>query len=106
MSYWVEDKEKIEGYRVFFSLSTGERISVWKLWAPDEKKLAEKEAARLPEGKVSLRYGKKKVEVPYPVCPKCGHQGKATGMRDSNYNGGGEYFHCLNPECKHEWCWS
>jgi tRNA(Ile2) C34 agmatinyltransferase TiaS len=42
----------------------------------------------------------------YPVCPKCGQQGESTGVRDFNYNGGGEYFRCLNPRCEHKWCWT
>ena len=102
----IEDKTKIEGYRVWFSLSTGERVRLDKLWKSDEGGLAFIEARKLNEGKVSVRYGRKEVKTVYPTCPKCGHQGESTGERDSNYNGGGEYFRCLNKECGNKWCWS
>lgn len=48
----------------------------------------------------------KTIKTVYPTCPKCGHQGESKNIRDYAYNGGGEYFRCLNPECKHEWCWT
>jgi tRNA(Ile2) C34 agmatinyltransferase TiaS len=106
MSYRVRDETKIEAWRVFFSLSTEKRVMVEAEWKPEEKQKAEIEAARLPEGKISPRYGWKTIKTDYPTCPECGHQGKSTGVREYSYNGGGEHFRCLNPECKHEWCWS
>jgi len=106
MSYKVRDETKIKAWRVFFSLTSGERVMINHAWKPDDKEQAEKEALRLPEGKVSPRCGWKTVDTIFPTCPKCCHQGEATGMRDYNYNGGGTYYRCLNPECKNEWCWS
>jgi tRNA(Ile2) C34 agmatinyltransferase TiaS len=106
MSYRIRDETKIEAWRIFLSLSNGERVTLMKSWKPEEKKQAQKEADRLPEGKISPRYGWKTIETIYPTCPECGHQGEATGKRDHPYNGGGTYFRCLNLECQHEWCWS
>ena len=102
----IEDKTKIEGYRVWFSLSTGERVRLVKVWDSRDQKLAQREADKLSDGKVVPRYGMKKVNTAYPTCPKCGHQGESTGERDHSYNGGAEYFKCLNPDCKHGWGWS
>jgi hypothetical protein len=106
MSYTVRDKTKIEAWQVWFSLSDGERVKVNHSWKPGEKEQAVAESKLLPEGRVSPRYGWKEVKTVYPTCPECGYQGESTGIRDYNYNGGGEYFRCLNPECKHGWCWS
>jgi hypothetical protein len=106
MSYKIRDNTKVEAWRVWFSLSNGERVMVERGWEPSKKDLAEIEAARLHEGKVVPRYGWKTVETVYPTCPKCGHQGKSTGEQDHPYNGGGRYYKCLNPECNHGWCWS
>jgi len=104
MSYEVRDPENIKQWDVFFTLTTGERCRIFKAWKKKED--AEREANRLPEGKVSPVFGWKTIKTEYPTCPKCGRQGKSKGIREHNYNGGGEYFYCLNPDCKHEWCWS
>jgi hypothetical protein len=104
MSYLVKDKNNIKSWNVFFSLVTGERVRIQKRWLKKED--AEKEAEILPMGKASPVYGSKTIETIYPTCPKCHHQGESTGMKDYNYDGGGEYFRCLNPECEHKWCWT
>jgi hypothetical protein len=104
MSYKVRDPDNIKSWYVFFSLTTGERCRVQKAWLKKED--AEREAIKLPEGKIKPIFGWKTIETVYPTCPKCGRQGESKNIRDYNYNGGGEYFRCLNPECKHEWCWS
>jgi hypothetical protein len=97
----VRDKENIKSWNVFLSLTTGERVRVQKGWLNKED--AVKESEVLPNGKVSPVYGWKRIETNYPTCPKCGRQGELTGLREFNYNGGGEECICLNPECKHEW---
>ena len=106
MSYYERDKTKIEGYHIFFSLSDGTRVMVRGKWKKSQEDLAEYEASRLPEGRVSPIYGWKIVETKYPTCPECGHQGESAGIREFNYNGGGEHFRCLNPKCKNKWVWS
>ena len=104
MSYEVRDPDNIRQWSVFFSLTTGERVRVQKGWL--KKKDAEREASVLPEGKIKPVFGWKTIKTNYPTCPKCGRQGESTGVKDFNYNGGGEDFRCLNPDCKHTWCWT
>ena len=104
MSYEVRDPDNIKQWNVFFSLTTGERCRVQKAWIKEED--AEKEAANLPEGKISPVFGWKTIKTVYPTCPKCGHQGESAGVKEYSYNGGGEQFRCLNPECKYTWWWS
>ena len=104
MSYEVRDPDNIKSWHIFFSLTTGERVRIQRGWLKKED--AEKEAALLNEGKIKPVFDWKTIKTVYPTCPECGHQGESTGVREYNYNGGGEYFHCLNPECEHKWCWS
>ena len=107
MSYYVDDPSVILGYRISHARPDGKRYYVnGPSYGPDQKSEAESEAKLFPEGKVRPKYGRKLVKTDYPTCPKCGHQGKSKGIREYSYNGGGEYFECLNPECLHEWCWS
>jgi predicted RNA-binding Zn-ribbon protein involved in translation (DUF1610 family) len=99
MSYYVKDETKIEGYFVWYSLISGGRVQIPHRY--DNKVDAQLEADRLPEGKVSPRYGLKKVHTEYP-CPKCGHEGGIIAEYRQHMDSITKY-KCTNPDCEHEW---